>query len=755
MTILSQYRGARVKRIEDPRLLTGRGAFVDDLTPPGLWHVVVVRSPHAHARVRRIRGGRRAAVVTARDLGGPVWLPVEVEDGTVARHPVLAGDRVCYVGQPVAAVLARTLAQAVDAAAAIEVDYDPLPAVVQAEQALRPDAVVVHPKLKTNVAVHRRWTRGGVAQVFRGAEVTVAQRIVHQRVAAVSLEGRAVLATPPHGSERTLTVWCSTQMPHALRDELTAFLPRRVPVRVIAPDVGGGFGVKINIYPEEFLIPLLALRLGRPLKWVENRREHLQATSHGRSQFADVRLAASRDGRILGLQLHVVADVGAYLLSTTADVPPLTLEMASGPYDIRAVGVDLLEVYTNKVPTGAYRGAGRPEATFYLERAMDILAAQIGRDPAEVRRRNFISPDRFPYRAPSGVSYDSGNYALTLDRALEACGYGELREEQTRAREAGRCLGIGLSSYVETCTYGGDVSRVALDRDGKVTVYSGTSPHGQGGATGFAQIVADALGVDVRQISVVHGDTAVIPEGEGTAGSRTLVVGGSAAYRGALVLRRKLLRRAARKLEAALEDLVMSGGRIHVTGVPARSVSLAELVGNTSLSAAGRFSVRGSTFPFGTHVAVVEVDPDTGAIRLLRHVAVDDCGVVINPLLVEGQIHGGVAQAVGQALYEDVHYDEAGQLITGSLAEYAVPRALMMPTITTLRTETPSPRNPLGAKGVGEAGTIGATPAVVNAVIDALSPFGVRHLDMPLTPEKIWAAVRVSPGFLTATGLSP
>ncbi len=740
----SKFRGARVKRIEDPRLLLGQGTYVDDFAPPGLWYAVVVRSPHAHARLRRIRPGSHAEVLTARDLGRPVWLPGEIENGAVAHHPVLAADRVHYVGQPVAVVLARTLAGAADAAAAVEVDYDPMPAVVDTEQALRPGAPVLHPKLKTNLAYRTGWTRGAVKRAFAGAAATIAQRISHQRVAAISVEGRAVLATPPAGAERTLTVWSSTQMPHALRDELAEHAPRGVRVRVVAPDVGGGFGAKGSIYPEELLIPIVALRLGRAVKWAESRREHLMTICHGRAQFADVQLAASSDGRIAGLRLRVVADVGAYLLATTAEIPPLTLEMATGPYLIRNVEVELLEAYTNKVPTGAYRGAGRPEAAFYLERAIDILAGTLHLDPADVRRRNFIPPDAFPYRAPSGAVYDSGNYARALDRALEAGSYAQWRERQAQLARGGRCIGIGLSSYVETCTYGSDASRVELDAGGKVTVYSGTSPHGQGGATGFAQIVADALGVDVTQISVITGDTALIPEGDGTAGSRTLVVGGSAVYRAAQGLRRKLLERAARRLEASLDDLVLAGGRVFVAGVPARGVSLAELVGarGKALAATGQYTVRGSTFPFGTHLTVVEVDPESGEIHLLQHVAVDDCGVVINPLLVEGQVHGGVAQAVGQALYEAVEYDESGQVLTGSLLDYAIPRAADLPAITTLRTETPSPRNPLGAKGVGEAGTIGATPAVVNAVIDALAPFGVRHLEMPLTPAKVWRAVR-------------
>ena len=736
-----RFAGARVKRIEDPHLLVGRGTFVDDLTPSGCWHVVVVRSPHAHARIRRIRSASKS-VVTARDLGASVYLPAEAEEKEFARHPVLARDLVHYVGQPVAAVYAQTLTRAYDIAAGVQVDYEPLPAVVDPVAAQARDSVVLHKKLHSNIVHRERWTRGKVAQAFRDAAVTMSERIVHQRLAAVSLEGRAVLAVPPQRGERTLTVWSSTQMPHGLRDAVKERVAHGVNVRVIAPDVGGGFGAKGSIYAEELLVPLLALKLGRPLKWVESRREHMMTICHGRSQFADVALAASADGRIVGLRLHVVADVGAYLMAATAFIPPLTLEMATGPYDIRSAEASLVEVYTNKVPTGPYRGAGRPEAAFYLERALDILAHDMGLDPAEIRRRNFIPADSFPYRALSGASYDSGNYVRALDRALESSGYAHWRQQQSQGRAEGRYIGIGLSSYVETCTYGADASRVVVDGGGKVTVYSGTSPHGQGGATGFAQIVADALGVDIAQITVITGDTAAVPEGEGTAGSRTLVVGGSAVFRAAQVVRQKIFDRAAKRLEASVADLVLTGGRVHVAGVPGRGLTLAALVGTTPLAGSGRYTVRGGTYPFGTHVAIVEVDPDTGAVQFLAYVAVDDCGVVINPLLVEGQVHGGVAQAVGQALFEDAYYDEAGQLVSGSLADYAIPHANQVPSIRTLRTETPSPRNPLGAKGVGEAGTIGATPAVVNAVLDALAPLRVRHLDMPLAPAKIWAAIR-------------
>src|SRR2546425_1913288 len=722
--------------------------FVDDVAAPGVWHAMVVRSPHAHARIRRVRP-RTKQVVTARDLGKPIVLPGDIEGGAVAPHPLLAVDHVHYVGQPVAVVLGKSPQEAADRAIEVEVEYEPLQPLVDAEAAMDPSAPHLHRRLRTNVAYRDSWRRGPVAQVFAAADVTISQRIHQQRIAAISLEGRAVLAVPPQNRDRTLTVWASAQMPHALRDALERRLRLRgVAVRVIAPDVGGGFGAKGTIYPEEVLVPWLALRLGRPVKWVESRREHLLTICHGRSQFADVALAASRDGRIQGLRLRVVADLGAYLMSTTAEIPPLTLEMATGPYAIRTVEAELVEAYTNKVPTGAYRGAGRPEAAFYLERAIDILARTLELDPALVRRRNFIPPEAFPYRAPSGSLYDSGNYERALDRALDVSSYSQWRDRQAQARHAGRYLGIGLSSYVETCTYGSDTSRVELDTQGRVNVFSGTSPHVQARATGSAQIVADALGLEVQEISVITGDTARIPDGDGTAGSRTMVVGGSAVHRASQRLRQMRVGRAAKRLEASPTDLVVAGGRIHVAGVPSRGVALRELVDarRKVLRASGQYTVRGSTFPFGTHVAVVEVDPETGEVQLLHHFAVDDCGVGINPLLVEGQIHGGVAQSIGQALYEAAEYDASGQLVTGSLLDYAIPRAAAIPFIVTARTETPSPRNPLGAKGVGEAGTIGAMPAVANAVIDALAPFGVRHLDMPLTPAKIWAAARGKAG---------
>lgn len=746
---LAAYRGARVTRLEDPRLLTGRGTYTGDLTAPGLRYVAMVRSPLAHARVLGIRAAAGVEVVTSRELPDLPYLTGEIKGGAVVPHPVLALDRVCYVGQPVAAVVADDPQKAADAAERVAVDYEALPVLADPEEALAPGAGIIHAGLPSNVAYRRYRRYGDPDAAFAAAPVVIKQRIRHQRLAAVPLEPRAVLAVPPSGRRsRRLTVWSSTQMPHDLHG-LLAELPQLagLRIRVIAPDVGGGFGAKINIYPEELLVPLLAVRLGRPLKWVATRREDLLATSHGRAQFADVELAADRDSRIRGLRMRIVADVGAYMLSTTADVPTLTTRMASGPYDIADAEVELVEVYTNRMPTGAYRGAGRPEAAFYLERMLDLLARDVGLDPAEVRRRNFVPAHRFPYRNVAGYVYDSGDYARALDRALDAADYAGWRVRQSAGRQQGRYLGIGIASYVEWCTYGEDRVRVQVDAAGAVTVFTGISPHGQGTATGLAQVVADVLGVPLEAVTVVHGDTGQVPRGEGTAGSRSLVVGGTAAYRASERLRQKLVALAAAQLEARADDLVLADGRIYVAGTPERSLTLGALVAHTGrrrLWARGAFDAGDATFPFGTHVAVVEVDPETGQVRLLEYVSVDDCGVAVNPLLVDGQIHGGVAQGLAQALYEDLVYDRAGQLMTASLADYAVPRAPMVPRFRTSRTETPTPRNPLGAKGVGEAGTIGAAPAVVNAVMDALAPWGVRHLDMPLWPGKIWHALRAT-----------
>ncbi|MDR5683486.1 MAG: xanthine dehydrogenase family protein molybdopterin-binding subunit [Armatimonadota bacterium] len=753
------WAGRRMPRIEDPKLIRGQGAFLDDLALPGALHLVVVRSPHAHARVLGVDPAKATqqpgvvAVLTAADLDIDA-VPAEVPRGAnPALHPPLARDVVRYVGQPVAAVLAASRPAAEDATNAVEVAYEPLDALVDPLEAVE-DRSLVHPDLATNVAYRRRIRAGDPDAAFARPHRVIRQRIRSQRVAGIPMETRGTAAAWD-GSRGTLTVWSSTQVPHDLRDTLAEVLDLPTTrVRVIAPDVGGGFGVKLNVYPEDVLVAALAQRFGRPVKWVETRRESLVATAHGRDQVCDLEVACDRRGKVLALRARIVADVGAYLLTTTAEVPTLTLRMLQGPYSIRNIDAEVVEVYTHKTPTGAYRGAGRPEATYYLERAMDLVAAELGFDPAEVRGRNLLPKSAFPYRAATRLRYDSGDYRRALDMLLERADYARLREEQRRARQAGRYVGIGLSTYVEVCAFGWERATVRVGPDGSAVVYTGTSPHGQGAASAFAQIVADRLGIPPDRVQIVHGDTLAVPTGMGTGGSRTLVVGGSAILRAADRVRKKMLRIAAHVLEASVRDLEVRDGAIAVRGVPDRVLSVAEVAelahstrrwfpgSEPGLEESATFSIGDSTFPFGAHLCVVEVDPGTGQVGVLRYVSVDDCGVVMNPLLVEGQIHGGIVQAMGQALFEEVAYDAGGQPLQLTLAEYPVPRAAHVPPIETHRTVTPSPTNPLGAKGVGEAGTIGGTPAFVNAVVDALAPFGIRHLDMPLRPERIWRALR-------------
>jgi len=756
------WTGRRLRRVEDPKLLQGRGAFLEDLTPEGALHVAVVRSPHAHARITAVDTSRalRAPGVVAVLCGADLDLPAVPAEGLrgsrLAPHPVLARGVVRYVGEPVAAVVAATRAQAEDAAALVEVGYEPLEPVTDPQQALE-DRVLVHPELGTNVAYRRKVRAGDPDAAFAQAHRVVRATIRQQRVAPVPMEPRGVLASWD-GARGLLTVWSSTQVPHDLRDALADALGLAANrIRVVAPDVGGGFGAKLNTYPEEVLVAYLSRRLHRPVRWVESRRENLVATAQGRSQAGQFEVACDPRGRILAIRARLVADIGAYTLSTTVDVPALTVRVLTGPYAVESVEAEVLEVYTHKTPTGAYRGAGRPEATFYLERLVDLVASELGLDPAAVRRRNLLPKSAFPYRSPTGAHYDSGDYRKALRVLLDRADYAGLRRWQAEERARGRYLGIGLSCYVEVCTFGWENARVRVSGDGSAVVFTGTSPHGQGGATGFAQIVADQLGIPPDRVEVVHGDTLAVPSGMGTAGSRTLVVGGSAVLRAAEKVRRKMQRLAAHLLEASPGDLELRDGKFVVRGSD-RAVTVEEVAAaayqagrlphgmTPGLEEEGSFVVRQATAPFGAHLCVVEVDPETGEVRVLRYVSVDDCGVVVNPLLVEGQIQGGIVQAMGQALMEEVVYDPTGQPLTWSLLDYPVPRAAHAPAVEMHRTVTPSPTNPLGAKGVGEAGTIGATPAFVNAVLDALRPFGVLHLDTPLRPERIWRAIRESRG---------
>ncbi|BAS26991.1 xanthine dehydrogenase family protein molybdopterin-binding subunit [Limnochorda pilosa] len=771
--------GTAIKRREDPRLITGRATYTDDIRLPGLVHAAILRSPHAHARIRSIdvEKARRApgvvAAYTGRDLQGRIgtvptaWLLPD-SDLKTPPHPVLAVDRVRYVGDGVALVVADSPARARDALELIGVEYEPLPVVVNQEEAMQPGKPQLHGEAPKNVAFH--WKAGnGASEAFQQAEVVVRHRFVNNRLIPNAMEPRSAVAryNPSSGE---MTLWMTSQNPHIHRYLLSGILgiPEHK-LRVVAPEVGGGFGSKIACYPDEALVAFAARELGVPVKWTEDRRESFIATTHGRDHIQDVELAGRKDGTITGLRATVHASMGAYVSTAAPGVPTILFGlMLQGAYRIPQIEVDVYGVFTNTTPTDAYRGAGRPEATFIVERLVDLFARQIGMDPAEVRRRNFIPANAFPYDTPTGLTYDSGDYATALDKLLEALDYPALRRRQEELRRQGRYLGVGFSTYVEICGLGPsqvagavgfqgglwDSATLRVLPTGKVLVYTGTSPHGQGEETTFAQIVAEALGIPVEDVEVRHGDTGEVYMGWGTYGSRTTPVGGSAVARAAERVVEKARVFAAHMLEVAQDDLTFEEGRFQVKGAPGRSVSFqdvalqAHLAWNLpegvepSLEASAFYDPPNFCYPFGAHACVVEVDRDTGEVRLERYVAVDDCGRIINPLIVEGQVHGGVVQGIGQALWEGAVYDENGQLLTGSLMDYALPKARFFPEIETHHTETPAPHNPLGVKGVGETGTIASTPAVVNAVVDALAPFGVKHLETPLTPEKVWKAMQ-------------
>lgn len=769
--VISRILGARIKRREDPRLISGTAVYVDDLNFIGLLHAAIVRSPHAHARVTAIRTdvARRAPGVVAVWTGenvknrcGPLPIGPRIKDMKAPkRYPLVIDGVVRHVGDPVAVVVAGSPETARDAADLVEVDYDPLPSVQGPEAAMESGALIIHPDLGTNICFRLTYGGGGVDEAFANASVTVKTRIVQQRLIPAAMETRGVVAQHKGGE---LTVWTSTQVPHVVKTTLADIV--RLPeheIRVIAPEVGGGFGSKLDVYAEEGLVAALALALQRPVKWVETRRENFVATIHGRGQINEVEVAAARDGTMTGLRVRVIADLGAYCQLFTPGVPTNTGLMACGCYRVPAVHAEVIGVFTNRTPTDAYRGAGRPEAAFLIERAVDLLAAELKMDPAEVRRKNFIPASAFPYKTPTGAVYDSGNYEQALDKALALADYQALRAEQAALRREGRYLGIGLASYVEITGLaaaaglpGGnwESATVRVEPTGKVTVFTGTSPHGQGEETTFAQIVSDRLGVPVDDVVVLHGDTRAVPHGVGTFGSRSTPVGGAAVYVASERIRDKAVRIAAHLLEASTDDITIDGPRFIVRGTPDRAVEFKDVAKmaykafklppgmEPGLDVTHFFVPKDRVFPFGTHVCVVEIDRDTGEVAIRRYVAVDDCGNILNPLLVAGQIHGGIVQGLAQALYEGVVYDDDGQLLTGTFMDYAVPAATQVPAFELGHTVTPSPHNPLGAKGVGEAGTIGATPAVVNAILDALAPFGVKELDMPITPMKVWEVMR-------------
>ncbi|HXV83037.1 MAG TPA: xanthine dehydrogenase family protein molybdopterin-binding subunit [Candidatus Binatia bacterium] len=760
---VSKLVGAKVKRREDPGLIRGLGQYVDDVNLPKTLHVAILRSPYAHATIKGLETDAACqhpgvvAVVTGAEIKDEIGtLPVSGGNETlrVPKHYVLAVDKVCYVGEGVAAVVAEDRYTARDALDLIRVEYEPLPVVSDPEKALALGAPVIHSEWPDNVAFRSEQKQGNLAEAFKEADKIVKQRIVHQRLAPIAIEARGVVAhyLP---SDKELTVWSSTQIPHMLRTHLSQMLKRpEKEIRVIAPEVGGAFGSKLNVYAEEALLGYLALKLNRPVKWSEGRSENFRATIHGRGQLGEVEAAVKKDGTILGLRYKVIADIGAYHQLFTPAIPPFTGLMLSGCYKIPAISMELTAVFTNKMSTDAYRGAGRPEATCVIERMVDRIAQELKLDRVKVRKKNFPKPSEFPFKTATGLAYDSGNYELALAKALKLAGYQKLRRDQKQLRSRGRYMGIGLSTYVEICAMGPkgmwEYGKVEVEPNGKVKVLSGASPNGQGQETSFAQIVADELGVEIDDITVVHGDTASVPRGIGTFGSRSMAVGGTAIYQSAQKVKEKAREIASHLLEVDPDDLNFAEGRFSVKGVPKKGFTVQQLAQaaqvakslpkgmEPGLAADAQFEPDNFTFPFGTHICVVEVEPQTGKIEIKKYIAVDDCGKVINPLLVDGQIQGGIVQGVGQALFEEVIYDENGHILTGSLMDYALPRAADLPRLNLARTETPTPVNPLGIKGIGEAGSIGSTPAVVNAVVDALAPFGVEHIDMPLTPQKIW-----------------
>jgi carbon-monoxide dehydrogenase large subunit len=760
--------GAQVKRKEDPRLITGTSTYTGDLSLPGLHHVAFVRSPHAHARIRGIdvsAASRRpgvVAVVTGADLKphcGPVPVDQASSEGgsgesSIGRkHYALSIDRVRYVGEIVAAVVATTEAVAVDAVADVAVDWEPLPAVSDPVAARKPGAAQVHADAPGNIEHENRITAGDPDAAFAKAFKVVRQRMVSQRLCGVPMEGRAVVAAPD-STTGGLAVWATTQAPHGFRNALATILGlEQNQIRVIAPEVGGGFGVKFGVYPEDAALATIAKVYRLAVRWVETRVEHMVATTHGRAHVTDVEAAVEKDGTISGLRVHVLADIGAYPIFTF--IPDLALMMGVGVYRIANIDLRSTCVFTNTTPVAAYRGAGRPEGCYYIERIVDVAAQELGMAPEVVRRKNFIAPDAFPYTTPTGQNYDSGEYDRALTKAIQISKYDALRKEQAArlARNDRKLLGIGMACYVEMCGFGPFESAVVrVEPSGTVTAYTGTSAHGQGHETTFSQIIADHLGVDFDQIVVRHGDTSNTPMGNGTGGSRSLAVGGTSILRATIKVQEHARAIAAHVLEASKDDVVFADGKYQVKGVPARALTLAQIAGHaygdklpdgieSGLEASDFFRPPQLLYPFGAHIAVVEVDRETGQVSVRDFISVDDCGVRISPVLVAGQVHGGLAQGIAQALLEEMVYGTDGQLVTGSLMDYCVPRADDLPSFTTDQTVTPTPVNPMGAKGIGEAATIGSTPAVVNAVVDALHPFKVRHLDMPLRPERVWQAM--------------
>jgi aerobic carbon-monoxide dehydrogenase large subunit len=770
--------GRAMRRKEDPRLITGQATFVEDVNLVGQLWAAFVRSPEAHAKIVSIDASAAReredvrAVFTHDDLdmeaGLPMaWAPPGVEVRT-PDHWVLAKGEVKHVGDPVALVIGDDRYSVVDAAENVIVEYDPLPVVTDPEAALEEGSPLVHEEFGTNKVFE--WSLGGgdLEKGFAEADVIIERRLVNHRIAGGAIEPRGVVAELRADK---LTVWSATQVPHFLRLFLSMLLGiGEDKVRVVAPEVGGAFGSKLQIYAEEIGCAWAARKLGRPVKWTETRSEGMMVTHHGRDQIDTVRVGAKRDGTLTAFHAKILADLGGYHMLLTPMIPPLSAFVMCGVYTTPAVQTDVVGVSTNKFPTDAIRGAGRPEATHMIEVTMDQLAEELGMDPLELRRKNFIPPFSTPHETPIGVAYDSGNYAGTLDKLLEHIDPAQVRREAEELRSRGVYRGIGFCTYTEICGNapsrivgpsgfglqggGWESASVRVHASGAVTVYTGSSPHGQGHETGFAQIAADRLGVDPSQVDVIHGDTATGPFGLDTYGSRTAAVGGEAVARASNKVADKAKAIAAHQLEAELADMELRDGKFSVRGSPDKGMTLAEAAGSAyvpenlpdgmepGLDETSFYDPENFVFPFGAHACVVDVDAETGKVDIVRYVAVDDCGPAINPMLIDGQVHGGITHAIGQALFERIHYDENGQLVTGTLVDYALPTAAELPSFETDRTETPSSVNSLGIKGVGEAGTIAGSATVTNAVIAALRPLGVTYIDMPFTPMRVWQAIQ-------------
>jgi len=758
--------GQPLKRLEDPRFITGTGRFTDDISLPNMLHGFFVRSLHAHARIESVSIEEAAKqpgvrlVLTGSDVVDQVGEMPTMDWGQESKathRPILAVREANFAGEAVALIVADDPLSAEDASELVRVDYAPLPPVVDPVRATERGSAKVHDYLDDNIGYRASILAGNIRKAFKDADHVVSFEQEFPRLSAVPLEPRAAIAS--YEGSGLLTVWLSTQDPHGAKEDFAKVL--RIPgnkVRVVSPDTGGGFGQKGSISPEHVAVCFASMKLGRPVKWIDGRRENLMASTHGRGQKQFIEAAVRKDGRILGLKVKVICDGGAYS-DWAFSMPETTIGMAPGVYDIGAYEAEAITAFTNKPPIGAYRGAGRPEATYLIERTVDVISRRLKLDPVKVRARNYIPKSRFPFKSVGGHTYDSGDYQMNLERALELSRFSQLRAQQRAWKAKGRLLGIGVITYVEVCGFGPgfpQTASVSVSREGKATVTVGTNPQGQGHSTPFAQIVAEELGVDVSDVVVQYGDTAALPWGTITAGSRSAVVGGTAVLLASRRLREKMSKIAAKLLGLKGDRMAFRDGKIIPAASPSKAIPFSEVAAKAYSSKSlppgmeptlfeySAYAPPGDVFPFGTHVALVEVDPDTGMVKVLKYVAVDDVGRVLNPLIVEGQVHGGVLQGISQALLEQLVYDENGQLLTATLSDYQIPSTDTAPTVESYRTETPSPNNPLGLKGVGEAGTIAATPAIVSAVEDALSSFGVEIDRIPLTPAYVRSLMKKS-----------